>query len=203
MTTTPRIVLEVPPRGVSLGTAYASNLAMLALIAEKTFPDPMGMIAEALFLTKPESCDIYLQAINEYESLDKISWRDNCGVSSERALNVVRVASREGINHVIASWKAERYLVIMTQRNNLVERLKSILPEPKWWQWRTKTNEEERYFAIAEIDKKVGLIYQDHRTLELLGTRAEIMRCFDLLRASMLPSEKLRPNEQHGSHGRQ
>lgn len=181
-----KIVLEIPFRGISLEKDNAGELAMLALTAEKTVADPKGIIAEALFLVKQEKHDMFIRAINEYRSLGKISWNENSGVVTMLENNVVRVASREGIMNVISEWRAESHVVLMIERENLIGRLNSIFPEPRWWQLRKYICEEKRYVVIAESDKKVGFVFMDHGTLELLGTTEEILRCFDVLRTGML-----------------
>jgi len=150
----------------------------------------IARLAGIIGMLRPSNMATYVTSAGEFVSLSKILQQE--GNEQIRALpncNLIAVVGDVSLARILSSWRAEALIVFFGSDENAIQIVSTLASrEPPWWK-PTRSSYEAPFIQQLELADPFCFFSESHSSLEILGTKSAVLRCFDSVRASDLVSD--------------
>jgi hypothetical protein len=141
--------------------------------------DSLALLASILEGVAQPGGAIYMQAVNEFVSRDRLTTSE--GVRVLENLGAVSVRSAPAIRRVLTEWNAEALVLLFGNDQEVGQALEAAARTDQWWQLSSGPFEAAYIDQIPRSDP-VGFFSGNHVSLEFFGTSKTIWRLLEVVR---------------------
>jgi hypothetical protein len=180
------IHLEIPIDSKdSRRKGFDPRLCRLTLGAADRDGDNVPLFARIISSFKPRDMDVFVEAVNPFRSVASLAAASSKRVPTADG-DVVCAVGALGIEEVLRGWPAEAHVMYFASEATLGYVRSSGVKESHGKRtWRLGF--EAHFSSRIPCVDPVVFFAMSHQSVEVVGTRAAVLRCFDIVRQDFLP----------------